>query len=136
MAGITSEDMLPPILFSMAKDWCAAQQEKSCQFWQTAMERAGCKNLAEFRALPAEKLFAVWQETRKDTKGGNCFPVIDGHLVVGNGVTDELKPIPYMAGATSEDMMPPHPAVHGEELVRHAGKTQLHLVLRASAPRR
>ena len=81
--------------------------EKSCRFWQTAMERAGCKNLAEFRALPAEKLFAAWQETRKDTKGGNCFPVIDGRLVVGNGVTDELKPIPYMAGATSEDMMPP-----------------------------
>ena len=29
MAGITSEDMMPPILYSMAKSWCDAQQEKS-----------------------------------------------------------------------------------------------------------
>ena len=78
--------------------------EKSEIFWKTAMERSGCKTLAEFRALPAEKLFSIWQETRKDTKGGNCFPVIDGRLVVENGVR---KDIPYMAGATSQDMMPP-----------------------------
>ena len=78
--------------------------EKSEIFWKTAMERSGCKTLAEFRALPVEKLFAVWQETRQDTKGGNCFPVIDGRLVVKNGVR---KNIPYMAGATSQDMMPP-----------------------------
>ena len=78
--------------------------EKSEIFWKTVMERAGCKTLAEFRALPVEKLFAVWQETRKDTKGGSCFPIIDGRLVVGGGVR---KNIPYMAGATSQDMMPP-----------------------------
>ena len=77
---------------------------KSQQFWRTAMERAGCKNLAEFRMLPAEKLFAVWQDTRKDTKGGNCFPVIDGRLVVSNG---QRKRIAYLAGATSQDMLPP-----------------------------
>ena len=29
MAGCTSEDMMPPILFQMGKDWCAAQEEKS-----------------------------------------------------------------------------------------------------------
>ena len=81
--------------------------EKSCAFWKTAMERSGCRTLAEFRALPAEKLFAVWQETRKDTKGGNCFPIIDGRLVVGSGITGKRKPIPYMAGSTSQDMMPP-----------------------------
>ena len=81
--------------------------EKSCAFWKVAMERSGCKTLAEFRALPAEKLFTVWQETRKDTKGGNCFPIIDGRLVVGSGITGKLKPIPYLAGSTSQDMMPP-----------------------------
>ena len=79
-------------------------QEKSCAFWKTAMERSGCKTLAEFRALPAEKLFAVWQETRKDTKGGNCFPTVDGRLVTGSNAG--MK-IPYMAGSTSQDMMPP-----------------------------
>ena len=78
--------------------------EKSELFWKTAMDRSGCKTLEEFRALPAEKLFSIWQETRKDTRGGNCFPVIDGRLVVEGGVG---KDIPYMAGATSQDMMPP-----------------------------
>lgn len=82
----------------------AGSMEKCCAFWQTAMERAGCKNLAEFRALPVEKLFTIWQQTRKDTKGGNCFPVTDGRLVVEGGVA---KDIPYMAGSTSQDMLPP-----------------------------
>ena len=79
--------------------------EKSGIFWKTVMERANCKTLAEFRALPADRLFALWQETRKDTKGGNCFPIVDGRLVVEN--PGKLKNIPYMAGATSEDMLPP-----------------------------
>ncbi len=82
----------------------SGSMEKSCRFWKTAMERAGCKTLAEFRSLPVEKLFAVWQETRKDTKGGNCFPCVDGRTVVRNGTG---KKIPYMAGSTSQDMMPP-----------------------------
>ena len=79
--------------------------EKSEIFWKTAMERADCKTLAEFRALPAEKLFAVWQETRKDTKGGNCFPVADGRFIIGDSKLG--RDIPCMAGSTSEDMMPP-----------------------------
>ena len=84
-----------------------ASAEKCEIFWKTAMERAGCKTLSEFRALPVDKLFAIWQQTRKDTKGGNCFPIIDGRLVVASGITGNLKNIPYMAGSTSEDMMPP-----------------------------
>ena len=32
MAGSTSEDMMPPVLHLMAKNWCAAQQEK-CFVW-------------------------------------------------------------------------------------------------------
>ena len=82
----------------------AGSQEKACAFWKTAMERAGCRTLAEFRVLPAETLFKVWQETRKDTKGGNCFPIVDGRLVTGR---DTGLKIPYMAGSTSQDMMPP-----------------------------
>ena len=82
----------------------SGSMQKCQQFWQTAMERAGCKTLAEFRALPVDKLFTIWQETRKDTRGGNCFPVIDGRLVVSNG---QRKCIPYLAGATCQDMLPP-----------------------------
>ena len=88
-----------------------APAEKSYPVWQAAMKNAGCTTLAEFRALPPEKLFAVWQQTRKEVKGGMCFPCIDGRLVVGNGTdllaADKQKHIPYMAGANSEDMMPP-----------------------------
>ena len=29
MAGSTSHDMMPPIIFSMSKDWCAAQKHAS-----------------------------------------------------------------------------------------------------------
>ena len=44
-------------------------------------------------------------------KGGQISPCLDGRFVVGTG-TDLLKAgkqkqIPYMAGSTSEDMMPP-----------------------------
>ena len=89
----------------------AAPAEKSYKFWQTAMKNAGCENLAQFRALAPEKLFEVWQETRKQVKGGGCFPCIDGRLVVGSGAAllkaGKQKHIPYMAGSTSEDMMPP-----------------------------
>jgi len=75
------------------------------------MQAAGCETLEQFRALPPEKLFSLWQETRKTVKGGGCFPVLDGRFVVGTGtdllVAGKQKQISYMAGITSEDMMPP-----------------------------
>jgi para-nitrobenzyl esterase len=75
------------------------------------MTANGCKNLAEFRALPAEKLFATWQNLKKTKKGGGCFPCVDGRFVVGTGSellkAGKQKRIAYMAGCTSEDMMPP-----------------------------
>ena len=89
----------------------AAPAEESYAFWQKAMENAGCKNLEEFRAISPEKLFAVWQQTKKEVKGGGCFPCIDGRFVVGSGAdllaAGKQKNISYMAGSTSHDMMPP-----------------------------
>ena len=89
----------------------SGSMEKSCAFWQTVMEKAGCETLEQFRALEPEKLFALWTETRKEVKGGNCFPCVDGRFVVGSGAEllaqGKQKHIHYMAGATSEDMMPP-----------------------------
>ena len=89
----------------------AAPAENTYEFWQTVMKKAGCETLAQFRELEPEKLFSLWQETRKEVKGGGCFPVIDGRFVIGTG-TDLLaagrfKNIPCMAGSTSHDMMPP-----------------------------
>ena len=89
----------------------AAPAEKSYEFWQAAMKNAGCENLEQFRAISPEKLFEIWQETKKEVKGGGCFPCIDGRFVVGSGAdllaAGKQKDIPYMAGSTSQDMMPP-----------------------------
>lgn len=82
-------------------------------FWYAVMERCGCRTLEEFRELPVEKLFSVWQAAKKEIKGAGmaAAPVIDGQFVVGTGsdlvAAGAQKEIPYMAGATSEDMMPP-----------------------------
>lgn len=95
----------------ISKVLSAGAPEKRYEFWKAAMENAGCKTLAEFRAISPEKLFEAWSETRKEVKGGGCFPCLDGRFVVGAG-TDLLaagkqKQIHYMADTTSEDMMPP-----------------------------
>ncbi len=81
-------------------------EEKSSAFWQAVMAKCGCETLAQFRALPPEKLFAAWDAGKKEFKGGNSavFPIKDDVFTV-----DGAKPhnLPYMAGATSEDMAPP-----------------------------
>ena len=80
--------------------------ETSMAFWQEVMKRAGCENLAQFRALPVDKLFEIWQAAKKEVKGGAAsgFPVTDGHFAVAG---TPAKNIPYMAGSTSHDMAPP-----------------------------
>lgn len=89
----------------------AAPADKTFDFWHAVMQKAGCADLAAFRTLAPEKLFAAWEDTKKEMKGGGCFPCLDGKLVVGTGVdilaAGKQMAIPYMAGSTSEDMMPP-----------------------------
>ena len=87
--------------------------ETTYDFWHAVMEKAGCKDLAAFRELEIDKLFTAWDVCKKEVKGGQMAnaPCIDGQLVVGTGSAllkegKQLK-IPYMAGITSEDMMPP-----------------------------
>ena len=81
-------------------------------FWQAVMRRAGCADLAEFRALAPQALFAAWQQ-EKAADGGRMrtAPVIDGRLIPRDGMAaarrgDQL-PIPYLMGSTSEDIVPP-----------------------------
>jgi len=95
----------------VSKMLAAAPAEKHYAFWEKAMENAGCKNLDEFRAISPEKLFEVWNQTKKELRSPGSFPCIDGKLVVGTGAellaAGKQHPISYMAGSTSEDMMPP-----------------------------
>jgi len=91
----------------------AGSPEKKYDFWHAVMERCGCSSLEEFRALPADQLYAEFQKAKKEIKGGGMAitPVIDGELLVGSGVdilaAKEHMDIPYMCGSTSEDVMPP-----------------------------
>ncbi len=81
-------------------------------FWQAVMQRAGCADLAAFRALPPKELFAAWQDEQNAHKTlMSCAPCLDGTLIpctdedgakAGNALN-----IPYMMGSTSEDVMPP-----------------------------
>ena len=84
----------------------APAPEKLFAFWQAAMKLAGCDTLEQFRALPADQLFALWQRAKKECKGGTMAtsPCVDGALVAAQ---PSIHEIPYLAGATSHDMMPP-----------------------------
>ncbi len=84
----------------------SAKPETSGAFWQEVMQRCGCKDLAQFRALPVKQLFEAWQQYKKEIKGGGTavFPVTDGHFIAAGA---QPKNISYMAGSTSHDMAPP-----------------------------
>ncbi len=97
----------------VSKLMSAASPEKNYDFWHAVMERCGCRDLEAFRALPVAELYAQWQKAKKEVKGGAMAisPVLDGRLVVDTGSNilsaGKQLAIPYMAGTTSEDMMPP-----------------------------
>ncbi len=84
----------------------APPAEKRFGFWKAVMDSACCADLSEFRTLSPEKLFEAWQKTKKEYKGGGmaASPCVDGELVTEN---ECIHNIPYMAGSTSEDVMPP-----------------------------
>ena len=90
-----------------------APASKHYDFWHAVMQKAGCEDLASFRAVSPEKLFDAWQTAKKEVKGGGvaAFPCRDGELITQNGV-DVLRAgkhlkIPYMCGSTSEDFGSP-----------------------------
>ena len=95
----------------VSKVLSAAPAEKHYEFWSKAMEYAGCETLEQFRAVSPDRLFEAWEQTKKELRSPGSFPCMDGRLVVGTG-TQQLEAgkqhdVFYMAGSTSEDMMPP-----------------------------
>ena len=98
------------------------------EFWGKVMAESGCLNLAELRALDAEKLFAVFEKLRKSSPkyGMIAAPCVDGIALVGSNMSEtnkgSAKKIPYMMGSTSEDMMPPFMAAMASDWCkRHGG---------------
>ncbi len=98
------------------------------EFWKMLMEDTDCKNLAELRALEAEKLFASFQKLKKSSPkyGMIASPCVDGIALLASNMTEtnkgSAKKIPYMVGSTSQDMMPPFMhAMAKDWCVRHGG---------------
>lgn len=98
------------------------------EFWGKVMAESGCLNLAELRALDAEKLFAVFEKLRKSSPkyGMIAAPCVDGIALVGSNMSEtnkgSAKKIPYMMGSTSEDMMPPFMNMMAKDwCMRHGG---------------
>ena len=96
----------------VGEEFAATPAPDHYAFWQAVMRRAGCADLAEFRALAPQALFAAWQQ-EKAADGGRMrtAPVIDGRLIPRDGMAaarrgDQL-PVPYLMGSTSEDIVPP-----------------------------
>ena len=96
----------------VGEEFAATPAPDHYAFWQAVMRRAGCADLAEFRALAPQALFAAWQQ-EKAADGGRMrtAPVIDGRLILREGMAaarrgDQL-PVPYLMGSTSEDIVPP-----------------------------
>ena len=75
--------------------------EKRNAFWKEVMANCGCKNLDEFRKVSPEALFKAWKSTKGSAMAAS--PVKDNLFI-----KDGAKPmdIPYMVGATSNDMAP------------------------------
>ena len=90
----------------------SATHETRYELWQRTMQEAGCTTLAEFRALEPEKLFAAWTAAKAQIKGSGmaAAPVMDGVFFAQDNMATanagKQKNIPYMMGATSQDMMP------------------------------
>ena len=95
----------------ISKVLTAAKPDKNYEFWKMIMEKCGAATLEEFRSVPVDKLYRVWQENKKASMGGGCSPCIDGELVVGAGhellAENKQHAIPYLIGTTSHDVMPP-----------------------------
>ena len=89
----------------------APKPESRYAYWKMIMDKCGATTLEEIRAIPPERLYAVWQENKKATMGGGCSPTVDGELVVGAAhklfKKGEQHKIPYMLGTTSHDVIPP-----------------------------
>ncbi len=86
--------------------------EQQYPFWQKVMEESGCEDLASFRTLEPEKLFAAWDVVKAGSQQMlSASPCVDGCMILHSNTESaaagEAMDIPYITGSTSEDIMPP-----------------------------
>ena len=89
----------------------SALPDKQYAFWKDIMAKCGATTLEEFRRVPVEELYRVWQENQTASMGGGCAPCIDGELITDAAhrllSKGKQHKIPYMIGTTSHDVVPP-----------------------------
>lgn len=89
----------------------AGTQEERYAYWQLFRKHTGCETLAQMRALTPQQIKEAFDATKAECRERGYYPVIDGNFLTGT--TEEIlaagkqHKIPYMIGATSEDMMLP-----------------------------
>ena len=87
-----------------ASGFVLERAENRYAYWQTFQEYAGCENVAQLRTLTPKQIFDAFQLTKKELKGRGYYPCFDGVILKENA---RPHTIPYMIGATSEDIMMP-----------------------------
>ncbi|MBO5713286.1 MAG: carboxylesterase family protein [Clostridia bacterium] len=89
----------------------ANKPQKQFKYWKSIMNKCGANTLDEFKRVPVDTLFKVWQENKKGTMGGGCSPCIDGEFIVGAShklvKQGKQHDINYLVGSTSHDVIPP-----------------------------
>lgn len=80
------------------------KEEDRYAYWKHFQEYAGCENVAQLRALTPREIFAAFDRTKAELKGRGYYPCIDSVFLPQDAKSHK---IPYMIGATSEDIMLP-----------------------------
>ncbi len=83
--------------------------EKTADFWQKVMSKAGVKSADELKKIDAEPLYYAWRDTCKETKPNMSFtfPVYDGAILKeGSFGKRDVADVPCLLGTTCTDMFP------------------------------
>ncbi len=99
--------------------------EQTHAYWEQFISLAGCRDLEQLRAVPAERLFDAVEKIRALRRDNvtNTMPVVDGCLIpapVDRLIRTPL-PIPYLLGFTNADMYAPVMAFIGTRYGRQNG---------------
>lgn len=82
--------------------------EKTKEFWESIIQKAGTKNIEELKAVDEKTLFYAWSDACKENKLSMLYtmPVVDGVVVTKDFNMKNPPSVPCILGVTQTDMMP------------------------------
>ncbi len=81
--------------------------ERTRDFWDTIIKKAGCNNIEELRRVDEKTLFYAWFDAQKEFKLSPLYtiPTKDGIIIKDKNFTmDTIPRLPIMVGVTTADM--------------------------------